>query len=146
VTNFSNAIFFTQPIREILHELKDFRNVVYLLRNTINAKCYVGKTNRTLYLRMKEHLGDKSCNVSQHLANAFLYYGENAFRIEILAFAESKDELITLEKLWIAALRSYDPNVGFDQNDGHMEGEKLVHSGQCTYCVVCNPGIRIARN
>ena len=28
---------------------------------------------------------------------------------------------------------------GFDQNDGWMEGDKLVHSGQCTYCRDCNP-------
>jgi hypothetical protein len=28
---------------------------------------------------------------------------------------------------------------GFDQNDGHMEGDKLIHSGKCTYCKKCNP-------
>lgn len=28
---------------------------------------------------------------------------------------------------------------GFDQNDAWMEGEKLVHSGSCTYCKFCNP-------
>lgn len=32
-------------------------------------------------------------------------------------------------------------NHGFDQNDGHMDGEKLVHSGSCTYCRICNPEI-----
>ena len=30
---------------------------------------------------------------------------------------------------------------GFDQNDAHMEGDKLVHHGTRTYCRKCNPGI-----
>lgn len=30
-----------------------------------------------------------------------------------------------------------DNDHGFDQNDAHMEGDKLVHSGCCTYCKVC---------
>lgn len=30
---------------------------------------------------------------------------------------------------------------GFDQNDAHMEGNKLVHHGTCTYCRECNPKI-----
>ena len=28
---------------------------------------------------------------------------------------------------------------GFDQNDAFLDGDKLVHSGSCTYCRVCNP-------
>lgn len=32
-------------------------------------------------------------------------------------------------------------NHGFDQNDGWIEGDKLVHSGSCTYCRICNPRI-----
>jgi hypothetical protein len=31
-----------------------------------------------------------------------------------------------------------DNNHGFDQNDGVMDGNRLVHSGHCTYCRVCN--------
>lgn len=32
-----------------------------------------------------------------------------------------------------------DNNHGFDQNDGYLDGDKLVHSGSCTYCRDCNP-------
>lgn len=39
-----------------------------------------------------------------------------------------------------------DNQHGFDQNDAWMEedtgsetGYKLVHSGSCTYCRICNP-------
>lgn len=41
-----------------------------------------------------------------------------------------------------------DNQHGFDQNDAYLEddstseaGYKLVHSGRCTYCKYCNPGI-----
>lgn len=34
-----------------------------------------------------------------------------------------------------------DNSHGFDQNDGYMDGNKLVHSGACTYCKVCNPAL-----
>ena len=30
-----------------------------------------------------------------------------------------------------------DNSHGFDQNDAHMDGDKLVHSGHCTYCKEC---------
>lgn len=30
---------------------------------------------------------------------------------------------------------------GFDQNDAHMEGDKLIHHGRCTYCKFCNPNL-----
>lgn len=30
---------------------------------------------------------------------------------------------------------------GFDQCDADMDGETLVHSGRCTYCKICNPGL-----
>jgi hypothetical protein len=26
---------------------------------------------------------------------------------------------------------------GFDQNDAVMDGDRLIHSGHCTYCKVC---------
>lgn len=32
-----------------------------------------------------------------------------------------------------------DNSHGFDQNDAWMDGDKLVHSGSCTYCKICNP-------
>jgi len=32
-----------------------------------------------------------------------------------------------------------DNQHGFDQNDGWIEGDNLVHSGVCTYCHLCNP-------
>lgn len=32
-----------------------------------------------------------------------------------------------------------DNEHGFDQNDAWMEGDKLVHSGRCTYCKICSP-------
>lgn len=28
---------------------------------------------------------------------------------------------------------------GFDQNDGYLQGDKLIHNGTCTYCKFCNP-------
>lgn len=34
-----------------------------------------------------------------------------------------------------------DNQHGFDQNDAHMEGDKLIHSGRCTYCKFCNPNL-----
>ena len=28
---------------------------------------------------------------------------------------------------------------GFDQNDGYMDGDKLILYGTCTYCRICFP-------
>ena len=35
-----------------------------------------------------------------------------------------------------------DNDHGLDQNDMWLEGDKLVHSGHCTYCEMCNPRLR----
>jgi len=34
---------------------------------------------------------------------------------------------------------------GFDQSDAWVDGLKLVHSGHCTYCHVCNPRLKELR-
>lgn len=52
-------------------------------------------------------------------------------------FTEAKQALEEL-KICPTCHHSMENNQhGFDQNDGHMEGEKLILSGRCTYCKIC---------
>ncbi len=67
--------------------------LIYKITNTINNKCYIGLTSRSLDVRLKEHLTISSkdiCNTKFHLA--IRKYSIELFSIEIL---ESNIDTVT---------------------------------------------------
>src|SRR5208282_6684763 len=90
--------------------------IVYLLLNTVNNKGYVGKhKGNTISTRWRE---DLSGGHNVHLENARKKYGWKIFSIEILNICSSKEEMNNLERLWILALRTYDPDYGYNMTYG----------------------------
>ena len=63
--------------------------IIYLIKNKIDNKCYVGQTTRTLKKRWSEHCKQNGCIV---LHNAILKYTPENFTIEQL-FEGTNDEL-----------------------------------------------------
>jgi group I intron endonuclease len=97
--------------------------LVYKLTNTLNNKCYIGITNRTLEIRWCEH----KQRANQNNRNSRLYaairkYGEDSFTKEVICFAESDDELRDLEKRYILEYDTY--NSGYNSNLG---GHGFLH-------------------
>lgn len=80
---------------------------IYKISNDINQKVYIGKTDRTLQERWKEHL--KTYNIDQlnrPLYNAMKKYGKENFHIELLDEC-SPEEASDREMYWILAYNSY---------------------------------------
>jgi group I intron endonuclease len=80
--------------------------IIYLIRNTQNHKCYVGKTKRSLQQRWHEHVY-ASHKSNLILARAIRKYGRDAFVVSILDTCFSEDELNALERFWIEKLSTY---------------------------------------
>ena len=76
---------------------------IYIIRNSINGKVYIGQTINSLKYRFSKHKGQVNCkNQCSALYSAFRKYGVNNFWIEDLENGEySKEKLNELEIFYI---------------------------------------------
>ncbi len=98
---------------------------IYKIKNEINEKIYIGKTERTVEVRWKEHLK----NINQYKDTLPLYkamnkYGKENFTIEILEECDSSI-LDDREIYWIAHYGSY--RNGYNCTGGGEGGIKDYH-------------------
>lgn len=103
---------------------------IYIIRNKINGKCYVGQTAYTFNKRYKNagvgmervykyHIGRQKKGLRHNISliRAFEKYGNDAFEIiENYAVADSKEELDTLEMNTIKELDSF--KNGYNMSEG----------------------------
>lgn len=75
---------------------------VYIFRNTINNKCYIGSTVMTFKRRMDHHLWHlrENKHKNKHFQSAWLKYGEDAFEYDILEICP-KEECLEKEQYYL---------------------------------------------
>lgn len=88
---------------------------LYLIRNTINDKVYVGKTYLSLEERFERHKQDSKKNSDRPLYRAIRKYGIDKFYIELIGSFEEND-LEDFEILAIQEFNSY--NEGYNATLG----------------------------
>ena len=99
---------------------------IYLLTNLVNGKYYVGQTVQPLYKRLDYHFyGPPGCPL---LSKAIKKYGKKSFVVDVLAKADSVDELNILEALWIAVANSTCRSVGYNINPGGKSSKQAVET------------------
>lgn len=103
---------------------------VYLIKNAVNGKCYVGQTWTTATHRLREHIyaalsRAKGCI---KLARAIIKYGQVAFTIDVLSTASSQEEADTLEDRYIVELNTI--TDGYNIRRGGSRGLHSVESRQ----------------
>jgi group I intron endonuclease len=94
--------------------------LVYLIRNKLNGKVYVGKTSKDLAVRWKEHLSCRN-RIDQkrsHLYAAMRKYGPENFEIQPIVEALTSAELNRLEQLYIQTFNSRDNRSGYNRSSG----------------------------
>lgn len=57
---------------------------LYIIRNTVNDKVYIGKTYNTIEQRFKEHKQEVKKGTKYKLYNAMRKYGEDKFYVELI--------------------------------------------------------------
>ena len=73
-------------------------NVIYKMENLTNGKIYIGKTTRELRIRIHEHIYS---NKNYPVDKAVKKYGIEMFDIDIIAEADTEEELDALESFFI---------------------------------------------
>lgn len=97
--------------------------VIYLITNNLNGKQYVGKTTRSLNIRMNHH----KCGGDLHIDRAIRKYGRENFTVEVLEECYTVEQLNEREIFWIAALNCKHPN-GYNHTDGGEGTAGLKHT------------------
>lgn len=91
-------------------QLRTLKGVVYLIKNKVNGKCYVGETLRRFVDRYN------SCRwwedpSNKYFENSITKYGREAFHLTIMDFnIESKSELLKLQNKYIIEFDTMFPN------------------------------------
>lgn len=103
--------------------------IIYLIRNKINGKSYVGQTIRSVKQRWAEHVKSAQRSVSRcGLQAAIRKYGHDKFDVSILQECSSLDELSDAERSWVAKLdtykNGYNLTTGGDQRPGFNRSTK----------------------
>jgi group I intron endonuclease len=95
--------------------MEEHVGLVYLVRNRVTGKKYVGQTIYSLRKRWKGHCHPNSgCKV---LRRAILKYGAESFEISTLESGLSRGNLNEREKYWIGELKTRVP-LGYNLLDG----------------------------
>ena len=78
---------------------------VYLAKNRVTGKCYVGFTSRTARERWRGHVSDARVEVGcRRLRNSIRKHGPEAFTVSILHQVETAEEAKRLEQRCIRKL------------------------------------------
>lgn len=82
--------------------------IVYLVRNTINEKGYVGYTKRGLQTRWHEHVSNaRRGKKEMPIYSAIRKYGAEAFELSVLQECSSVQEMKDVEPCWIKDLKTF---------------------------------------
>lgn len=90
---------------------------IYLHRNLLNNKVYIGLTKFTMHRRWLYHIS-KSKNPKQYFHTAILKYGIDCWEHEILETCHSLKDAENAEIKWIQYYKSNDKNFGYNQTSG----------------------------
>lgn len=139
-------------MNSIVLDEKQNEGIVYLAKNNINGKMYVGITTRPLKNRISEHKYDsinRKSNHKSHFHNAINMYGFENFTFTIIEFVHTDNlyDLVkclhSLERYYIKKYQTNNKNIGYNLTIGGegTSGYKLstehkaliskIHKGKC---------------
>lgn len=122
---------------------------IYLVRNLVNDKLYVGQTVREISMRWRHHMQDAKHGSRLALHRAIRKYGPEQFTVEQLSPACTEQEMNNLERIWIVILQSTTTERGYNLTyggDGHIVTDQTrqhlseSHKGQRAF----NKGQRLS--
>jgi len=100
---------------------------VYMLKNTVNGKIYIGATIKPLKTRMNEHRHSAKKKTSR-LYKCMREEGIDKFKISLLRYCETESDMHELEIRLISLFNSTDAEFGYNISTGgkySSKGKKL---------------------
>jgi group I intron endonuclease len=102
------------------------KSYVYKLTNKVNGKVYVGKSNNPSKRLIRHFSTAKTGRAQNHkyqiIHKAIKKYGKENFIFEILEECNSEQIAYEQEVFWVRKLKSNDPKLGYNQNEGGLGG------------------------
>ena len=98
---------------------------VYMIKNKINNKVYIGQTIRKTIL--ERYNGSLLNTHNAHLKSALELYGEENFEIKTLYWAKTKEELNLKEIEYIKQYNALNDQYGYNKSQGGLGG---THSSE----------------
>lgn len=97
---------------------------IYLIRNKVNGKVYVGQSIN-VFERFEGHLKDLRRNKhhSPHLQQAFMKYGEKVFEHSVLEEVLDETRLESREQYWIDFYDSMNREKGYNMRGAGLHGK-----------------------
>lgn len=93
------------------------RSGIYLIRNMINDKVYIGKA-KCIYTRMKDHvtrLNTRDKDENPHLINSWHRHGKRNFEYSIIEYLDFNEQLLKERELfWILSYDSLNREKGYN--------------------------------
>lgn len=96
--------------------------VIYKITNKKNGKIYVGKTEKNIENRWKNHIRLAEKKVNRYLYDAMNHYGYDSFSVEIIEQCLDKEHLNIREIYWIAFYNATNPKIGYNMQTGGIGG------------------------
>lgn len=90
---------------------------IYIIRNTVNDKVYVGQTHISIKLRFQNHLSSARRGFDYVIGKAIRKYGEDKFYVELLEEC-LLEELNKREQYWISFFNSTNNKFGYNISIG----------------------------
>lgn len=92
--------------------------LVYLIRNIVNEKFYIGCTGESFKQRWYVHCWEARKGSKLYFHCAIRKYKPESFRYEILATVLTSNDAKNLERLWIRALDADNSEIGYNMSPG----------------------------
>jgi len=92
--------------------------LIYVIRNLVNEKVYLGKTTRSVQARWSGHLKEARAGSNRALCAAIRKYGAESFALSVWICALASADLDSLEKEAIRLFDSTNPRLGYNQTIG----------------------------
>jgi group I intron endonuclease len=106
-----------------LNDRSSMAFTVYMIKNKVSGKIYVGATTKTLEKRYFRGFSKTSSNKSLQRDATIL--GEESFEISVLFECKSKEEMNFKETEFIISLDSWNPEYGYNSYTGGNAGRKI---------------------
>lgn len=106
---------------------------IYLLRNLVNGKCYVGQTCRPVEVRFSDHRKSAGYVKSRHryvIARAIHNYGWDNFECSVIEECPSQFVMDERERYWISHYNSVFPN-GYNADIGGKGKGRVSENTKC---------------
>ena len=101
--------------------MEEIYGVIYIIKNNINNKIYVGQTTKNFNKRYNYNLYNSTHN--EHLKHSIEKYGiENFTIIKEFDVAHSKEELDALEDMYIKIYNTTNSKYGYNKKFGGANG------------------------